>query len=170
MRLAVILIFATVVCGLVYFVMSHPNVEHLEQLEDELHQLEDQNDELADRNRELERQILALRDDPRLAERRARESVGLARPDELLFQFDEADDEHSVQVRLDVAADGIELAGRDAEISELDERLRRLHAELPGAHLTVRVGEEVGPVRRQQVVDIVEESPMAPADFEELEW
>ncbi len=168
MRLAVILIFATVVCGLVYFIMSHPNVDRLEQLEGELHELQAQNDELADRNRELERQILALRDDPRLAERRARESVGLARPDELLFQFNEPDDEQSVQVRLDVTAGALELAGRSAEISELDERLRRLHTELPGAHLTVRVGEEVGPVRRQQVVDIVDESPMAPAQFDEL--
>lgn len=164
MRLAFVLAFTAVVCGLVYFVFSHPGLERLEKLERELGELEVRNEALAEENEELERQIVALREDPRLAERRARESVGMARPDELVFQFDEADENHSVRVWLKVEPEAMELAGRPVEIEELAGELESLHRQIPGAHLEVTVDEEVGPIQKQQVVDIVEESPLAVED------
>src|SRR5690554_2435400 len=102
MRLGVILTFAAVVCGLLYFVLTNPAVDRLEVLNSELGTLEEQNAALAEKNRRLEREIVALRDDPRLAERRARERVGLARPDELIFQFETPEQARRVQVRLRV--------------------------------------------------------------------
>ncbi len=167
MRLAVILVFVSVVCGLVYFIFSHPSLDELERIERELRALETQNQELATENEELERQILALRDDPRLAERRARESVGLARPDELIFQFEESTEEMSVRVRLNVASDGLELAGETVEIADLLDGLNGLHEEMPQAVLEVDVDPEVTPIERQRVVDIVEESSISATRWDE---
>ena len=166
MRLAAILAFVTVVCGVAYFVFSHPSLERLDQLEREAAQLATQNQAMADRNQELERQIVALRDDPRLAERRARESAGLARPGELIFQFEEPDEEIRVRVRLRVDPDGMQLAGRAVELADLGATLEVLREEMPHAELTVGIDDEVGPIERQRVVDIVEASPMGPAKWE----
>lgn len=167
MRLAVILIFVSVVCGLVYFVFSHPGLEQLERLERELRSLEAQNEELAARNEDLEHQILALRDDPRLAERRARESSGLARPNELIFQFEEPDEAVAVRVRLEVGAERLELAGETVALEALDDELEALQQRMPQAVLEIHVDDEVTPIERQRVVDIVEESPMGPGIWTE---
>ncbi len=167
MRLAAILAFVTVVCGVAYFVFSHPSLERLDQLEREAGQLATQNEAMADRNAELERQIVALRDDPRLAERRARETAGLARPEELIFQFEEPDKQVRVRVRLRVSEDGMQLAGRPVELAGLSASLEVLREEMPHAELTVRVDDEVGPIERQRVVDIVEASPMGPGSWED---
>lgn len=160
MRLAALLLFVAAVCGLGYYVFSHPGLDQLEELEGELAELEAQNEKLADRNAQLEREILALRDDPRLAERRARESVGLARPDELLVQFDEAEEETSLQMRLDVDPDGLELAGRSVGLGQLAGRLEKLHAQIPHATLRVEFDDEVGPIRRRQIREIVDDAPL----------
>ncbi len=167
MRLAVTLAFVSLVCGLVYFVFSHPSLDHLAELERELVSLQAQNDELAEHNESLERQIRALRDDPRLAQRRARESVGLARPDELIFQFEEPDEERAVRVRLGVDEDGMELAGRPVTLETLAGRLRALHDEMPQAALSVEVADQITPIERQRVVDIVEQSPLGPGRFDD---
>ena len=167
MRLAAILVFMTVVCGVAYFVFSHPGIERLDELEREAAQLSAQNEAMAERNQELERQIVALRDDPRIAERRARESAGLARPDELIFQFEEPDEEVHVRVRLRVEKERMQLAGRPVELEELESTLEVLREEMPHAELTVRVDEEVGPIEKQRVEDIVEASPMGPARWED---
>ena len=72
--------------GLTYWVATHSNVDRVEHLRSELERLEGENNKLADSNRELERTIRALRDDPRLAERRAREEANLARPGETVWR------------------------------------------------------------------------------------
>ena len=165
MRLAVMLVFVTVVCALVYAIFTHPGVDRLEVLQAELDELQTQNRQLAERNDELERQILALRDDPRLAERRARESVGLARPGELIFQFEEDDEEVTMHVWLEVDDDELRLAGQPVELADLGEELEGLDTRLPTAALNVEVDDEVGPVERQRVVDIVEASPLGPGQW-----
>ncbi len=162
MRLAAVLVFIGVVLGAIYFVFSHPAQDRLEELERELQQLQAQNESLADENQDLERQILALRDDPRVAERRAREAVGLARPEELIFQFDEPRQETSVQVRLQVGTEHLELAGRVVELPDLAEQLQILQEQIPQMTLSVTVDDDVGPIERQRVIDIVEESPLGP--------
>ncbi|RAL20975.1 hypothetical protein DL240_14995 [Lujinxingia litoralis] len=168
MRLAAILTFVAVVCGLAYYVLTHPSVEKLEVLRGELAQLEEQNEHLADKNRRLEREIVALRDDPRLAERRARERVGLARPDELIFQFETPEEAPRVRVRLRVPQEGeAELAGKPVEIDGLAPALAELRQEMPHAELVVWISEDVGPLLHQQIIDVVDASPMAPARIEE---
>lgn len=161
MRLLAILAFLTVVIGVAYFVFSHPGLERLERLEHEARQLAAQNDALANRNRELEEQILALREDPRLAERRARETIGLSRPDELIFQFEPLEERpRRVQVRLRVGPETLELAGRPVEIADLSQALRNLRDELPYGELQILIDDAVGPIERQRILDIVEASPM----------
>lgn len=160
MRLAAILTFLALVCGIAYFVFSHPGLERLERLEREARHLSAQNDALAKENEELEEQILRLRDDPRLAERRARETVGLSRPDEIIFQFEEPDQELRVRVRLRATSERLELAGRPIELIQLSQALVTLRQEMPHAELSVLIDEDVGPIERQRILDIVEASPM----------
>lgn len=166
MRLAILLVFVTILCGVAYYVFSHPNLEQLERLEGELAQLSAQNEALARENESLEQQIRALREDPRHVERRAREVAGLARPDELIFQFEEPDQAVAVRVRLNVAPEKIEFAGQPIELSRLADGLASLRAEMPNAVLTVTIDDEVGPIERQRIIDIVDASPMAPAKWE----
>lgn len=46
---------------------------------------------LAEENRMLKNQIELLRDDPFYIEKKAREDLGLARPDEFIFEYDKND-------------------------------------------------------------------------------
>ena len=167
MRLAAVLVFIGVVVGAIYFVFSHPAQDRLEELEWELEHLRSQNEDLAEENEYLERQILALRDDPRVAERRAREAVGLARPEELIFQFDEPREETVVQVRLQVSTDHLELAGQVVELQDLAHQLEVLHEQIPQVVLSVTVDEDLGPIERQRIVDIVDESSLGPGRWDE---
>ena len=161
-RLAAMLGFLTAVIGVAYFVFSHPGLERLDRMEQEARQLSAQNEALAARNQELESQIVALRDDPRLVERRARETVGLSRPDELIIRFEEPGDAVRVRVWLRVSSEGVELAGRKIEFGALAQALVTLREEMPQAELSIDIAEEVGPIERQRVLDVVEASPMAP--------
>ena len=162
MRLTLLLTFVAVVCATAYFVFSHGDRERLDRLQGELGALEAQNEALAERNATLERQILALRDDPRLAERRARHGASMARPDELIFQFERPQQRRAIRVRLRMDEEGLELAGERIELEELEQRLLILDQQLEEAALDVKVDAGVGPIERQRVVDIVEESPLGP--------
>lgn len=145
-----------ILSGLTYYVMSHPNLEKVERLRGELDELRQENDDLARQNATLEQEIIALRNDPRLAERRAREAAGLARPGELIYQFEEPDEPLEVEVRLVVRSDAMELAGKTVTIDDLAGALGELRRELPGARIDVRFDEKVDPIRRQRVLDAVE--------------
>lgn len=150
-----VLLFA----GLTYYVMTHPNLDKLDRLRGELDKLEAENARLADQNAELEREIVALRDDPRLAERRARESGGLARPGEVIFQFEEPQKPIEVDVKMVVTTDTIELAGKEVTVDDLPDALAELRRQLPGARVRIEVDEGVDPIRRQRIMDVVEEAP-----------
>ena len=166
MRLGVIVAFVGIVCGLVYFVFSHPGLDRLEELEREHRSLQAQNEALAAQNEDLEQQILALRDDPRLAERRARETVGLARPEELIFQFARPRKERTVRVRLTATSDSLEVAGEAVELAGLEQALRALHEEIPDARLAVSIADEVTPIERQRILDIVSASALGEQGWE----
>lgn len=145
-----------VLVSITYFVMTHPNLEKLEHLNGELQKLKNENSKLADQNAKLEEEILALRDDPRLAERRAREAAGLARPGEVIYQFDEPDVPIEVAVKMVVTTDAIELAGKEVEIDNLADALVELRRQLPGARVELDVADGVDPIRRQRIADVVE--------------
>lgn len=145
-----------VLASVTYFVMTHPNLEKLEHLNGELAKLKSENDKLAEQNAKLETEILALRDDPRLAERRAREAAGLARPNEVIYQFEEPEAPIEVAVKMVVTTDGIELAGKEVALDDLTAALAELRRQLPGARVELDVADGVDPIRRQRIEDVVE--------------
>ncbi len=161
------LVFTAFVSALAYYALGHPSRGRVERLQSERAQLESRNDELREENQDLERVVVALRDDPRLAERRARAVAGLSRPDELIFSFQRAESPGEVAVKLDVSPEGAMLAGREIAISDLAAALSGLRRDLPGAQLTVKYAEGVDALARQRVHDIVESSPLSPATYEE---
>ncbi|MEM1348729.1 MAG: hypothetical protein AAGI01_09255, partial [Myxococcota bacterium] len=108
---------------------------------------------------------IALRDDPRLAERRARESAGLVKPDELVFQFDREQDPQTIAVELRATEDALVLAGEEVSAAALDAKLGELREHVDGAHLTVVFTEDTSALRRQRVRDIVDASALAPAIY-----
>ena len=144
-----------VLAGLTSYVMTHPNLKKLDHLNDELGKLQSENDKLAAQNAKLEREILALRDDPRLAERRAREAAGLARPTEVIYQFSEPEKPIEVAVKMVVATDGIELAGKAVKLDDLADALTELHRQLPGARVELDVKDGVDPIQRQRIEDVI---------------
>lgn len=145
-----------VVAAITYFVMTHPNLEKLEHLNGELEKLQGENDKLAAQNANLEEEILALRDDPRLAERRAREAAGLARPGEVIYQFPEPNEPIEVAVKMVVTTDAIELAGKVVSIEDLADALAELKRQIPGARVELEVADGVDPIRRQRIEDVAE--------------
>jgi cell division protein FtsB len=146
-----VLVFAAITS----FVMTHPNLEKLEHLNGELEKLKRENDKLAGQNANLEKEIHALRDDPRLAERRAREAAGLARPGEVIYQFEEPEKPIEVAVKMVVTTDGMELAGKSVKLDELASALEELRRQLPGARVELDVKEGVDPIQRQKIEDVI---------------
>lgn len=165
-RIAITLSLVGVFSALAYYVLTHPDLERVEELREEYESLEEKNDELADKNERLRRRIVALRKDSRLAERQARERSGLARPNELVVKFeDDGDEERTLKVDLTVEPDELRLAGRTVEVDGLGDELEKMHDELPNANLAVTFDKEVGPLRKERVIDIVDKSKLAPAKY-----
>ncbi len=159
--IACALIMLGVVSGLGYFTLTHENNEEIARLERELGGLRAQNAEIARQNATLEAQVVALRDDPRLAERRARESAGLVKPHELIFQFEQPREAMAVEVALEVGPQLIRLAGQPVALGQLDAELRALIARVPGAMLRVRLDAALDPLARQRVVDVIDATALA---------
>ena len=55
----------------------------------ELHRVQDENNRMRRELQYLQRDVTALRSDPESLERIARDELGMLRPDEILFQFNE---------------------------------------------------------------------------------
>lgn len=156
MKRALWAIFAILVVTVItHYVANHPGLEKLDRLEGELAKLQAENEALAGENERLEVAILALRDDPRLAERRARESAGLARPHEVIYQFEEPQVPLKVAVQMVVTTNGIELAGKKVALSDLTAALDELRVMVPGAHVVLDVKEGVDPIERQRIEDVL---------------
>jgi cell division protein FtsB len=164
-RLGLTLVVLAVISAMAYYVFTHPNLDRAERLEHEVSKLREQNDDLEEQNAQLEDEVVALRDDPRLAERKARETSGLARPNEVVFQFDKPDEEVEVNVGLAVHTDRLELAGNTLNIDELGRGLVALIEDVPTARLRVKFDQEVDALRQQQVRDAIAESALAPAEY-----
>ncbi|MGM0558864.1 MAG: FtsB family cell division protein [Myxococcota bacterium] len=165
-KVALTLLVLAVISGAAYYVFTHPGLDRAERLEGEVAKLREENRELADKNERLEDRVVALKDDPRLAERKVRESIGFVRPDELIFQFEEPDEEIEVNVVLDVREDELELAGQKIRMADLAKSLDALREDVPTATLTVSFDEQADALRRQRVRDVVEDSALAPAEYE----
>lgn len=146
-------LFLCVTAGASYYTLTHQDRQEVERLRAEHKRLEAQNVQLEQRNEDLKDQIVALREDPRLAERKARAVGNLARPNELIFRFEKPSDPLSVQVKLQVKADKIMLAGKAVSLDELPQALAQLRQRLPTSKLKVEWAEQVGALERQQVME-----------------
>lgn len=164
-RLGLTFLVLLILSGTTYYVLTHENISRAERLEDEVEKLREQNRQLAQANKEMSKKVVALRDDPRLAERRARSSSRLARPGELIFQFGEPQEELKVRVLLQVGADSLSLAGETILLDQLPEGLEKLASDVPNATLQVSLDEGVGALREQQVRDLIADSPLAAAEY-----
>jgi cell division protein FtsB len=163
-RALVAIAIVVALASLTYWVTTHDNVSRVEHLRSELERLEGENNALAKKNDELEKTILALRDDPRLAERRAREEASLARPGETIYQFESPDEPIAVAVKLEAGKDVVRLAGKDVTIDDLPRALEELKRQVPGATLEVSYDDDVDAIGRQVIQDIVADSPIDAAD------
>lgn len=164
-KVALTLLVIAVISGAAYYVFTHPGLDRAERLEGEVQKLREENQKLADKNDQLEERVIALRDDPRLAERKVRESIGFVRPDELIFQFEKPDQEVEVNVVLAIEEDQFNLAGQKVRIADLAKSLEALREDVPRATLQVEFAKDVDALRRQRVRDIVGDSSLAPAKF-----
>lgn len=164
-RLGLTILVLSIISVTTYYVFTHENIERAEKIEQEVNELRRQNRELAEQNKKMARKVVALRDDPRLAERKARANSRLARPDEVIFQFGKPEETLEVSVRLTVGADSLRLAGKTILIDQLKQGLKTLHADVPSAKLQVEFDEKVNPLREQRVRDLVAASVLAPAEF-----
>src|SRR5690554_912369 len=164
-RLGITLLVLTIFSVTTYYVFTHENIERAEKIEQEVNELRRQNRELEAENKEMARKVVALRDDPRLAERKARANSRLARPDEVIFQFGQPEETLEVSVLLTVSPDSLRLAGKTILIDQLPEGLEALHEDIPSAKLQVEFDQHVDPLREQRVRDLVGASVLAPAEF-----
>jgi cell division protein FtsB len=157
-RAALLAIWCVGVGVLAWVAVRHPARDRVADLEAELQNLEEQNDRIAEQNRELRRRIQALRRDPRALRRRARMSAGLARPGELIIQFDNPNAGGRLQIELVVNTDEFKLAGETFEEEALDDELSQARRAFPTARLRVQFDESVGARRRRAVLDTVRAS------------
>ncbi len=151
-----------IISSIAYYTLTHSNHGEVERLKGEHAQLEKRNDALRNKTNALEQQVVALRDDPRLAERRARQAGGLAKPHELIYQFEDASKRDvAVEVKLKISPRKLELAGKQVATADLPAALEQLATQVPNAHLEVSYDEALGPIARQRIQDILAASPLA---------
>lgn len=153
-----------IISSIAYYTVTHNNHKEVDRLQGEHAQLEQHNEVLRGQTVDLEQQVIALRDDPRLAERRARQAGGLAKPHELIYKFEDLSKKDvSVEVKLKISPRKLELAGKQVSTSDLPNSLAQLAQQVPNAHLEVVYDEALGPIARQRIQDIIAASPLATA-------
>ena len=143
------------------FTFGHDNRSEATRLSKELKQLDAQNTQLKQQNNRLHDRVIALRDDPRLAERRARESGKLARKNELIFQFNDKPTAQTVAVTLKLKPQKLILAGQPVEPKALKTQLTQLKSRFDVVNLTVEHPSDIDMVRKQQVMDLVKQANLA---------
>ncbi len=156
------IVWLTVWCvgvgGLAWLVLDHPGREKVTHLRSELEALRSDNEQIAKENRELRRRIRALRNDARALRRRARIAGGLARPDELIVQFENPETGGGLQVELVVSPEELSLVGETFSVEALSSELERARRDFPTARLAVDFQGDVGSERRREVLDAVRAS------------
>ena len=150
-----------VIAGLGMFTVTHPNHDESKRLKRELAHIQAQNAELERQNAQLEVQVVALRDDPRLAQRRARAQARLAKPHELIFQFEPDRAPSAVSVTLHAGPGQILLAGKPLRPSEVTPALNQLHKRLPKVTLGVEFDPMLDEIAKQRIRDFVAASTLA---------
>ena len=92
-RLTRVLIWVTgVAAAVVVLLIFMPLFMQAEHLRRQNFELQHQIEEIRASNDKLAAQILALQNDPRAVEKTAREDLGLAKPNETIYRFQDAND------------------------------------------------------------------------------
>ncbi len=92
-KLTRILMWVTAIATVVVvFLIFTPLFLHAEKLRRENFALDSQIQQLRESNTKLEAEILALQTDPRAVEKAARENLGLAKPHETIYRFQDGND------------------------------------------------------------------------------
>ena len=87
LRLVLILAFTGLVLFAVKYVHENPVEVEIDRLETEVGRLHQANESLRTENDRYRTLVRGLREDPRVLDRTARETLGLSRPDELILLF-----------------------------------------------------------------------------------
>ncbi len=157
-----------IITSIAYFTLTHPNHKEVDRLQHEYSRLEQRNQTMKQENLDLEQQVIALRDDPRLAEKKARQAGGLAKPHELIYKFENPNKKDlSMEVKLKVSPSKVELAGKQVSLKDLPTALDQLAQQIPDAHLKVVFDDALGPIARQRIQDILQQSPIQSIDSQE---
>lgn len=89
-------ILVLITCSLLIYVFS-PNFLRLTKVYRQLHVLEDEIEKLQAQNQRFQEEIYSLKNDPTYIEKVAREELGMSRPKEIIYKFDEEKEEESNQ-------------------------------------------------------------------------
>lgn len=84
-KIIVALAFLVFVMSLAFYVATSNSSEDYQRLRRDVAELRQGNDALASTNREIQANIVALREDSRVIERRIRDDLGMVRRDEVLI-------------------------------------------------------------------------------------
>lgn len=88
LRVVLILAFTGLVLFAAKYVHENPVEVEIDRLETEVERLHEANDGLRTENDRYRTLVRGLREDSRVLDRRARETLGLSRPDELILLFE----------------------------------------------------------------------------------
>ena len=86
--LGIMCLFVIVVILVPIEVFGPDGLPRMQSLQSELDTIEQESDVLREENSRLRKQIKDLREDPAAIERIARDELGMAGPDEIIFQFE----------------------------------------------------------------------------------
>lgn len=90
LRIALVLAVAAFALWVPKYLHDHPVEAELARLDAEVQRLRAANQALVEENQQYRTLVRGLREDPRILDRRARETLGMSRSDELIIWFDEA--------------------------------------------------------------------------------
>ncbi len=88
------IVFGAVIFALLIYVFS-PNFLRLTRVYQQIQVLEDEIESLQTQNQNLQEEIGRLKSDPLYIEKVAREELGMAKPKEIIYKFEDLDRERS---------------------------------------------------------------------------
>lgn len=148
-----VFIFSTIVV----WVMTHPNRDRAADMSSELAKLHEQNDDLSSQNKRLTRDVEALRNDPRIIARKAREVGPYVGPNEYVVQFKPADTKKPVEVLIRAETDHVSVAGKKLNDEQLKTALATQASEIEGARFVLEHHKEVEQARIDSLRSVVNE-------------
>ena len=92
LRVALVIALAAFLLWVAKYLNENPVEQEIDRLSAEVQRLDDANDELRQRNDRYRTLVRGLREDPRVLDRRARETLGMSRDREVIIYFNDEQD------------------------------------------------------------------------------